>query len=906
MKYSWSEIRARAAKFSEIWAGAAYEKGESQTFYNDFFDIFGVPRRRVATFEERVTQLGAKNPGFIDLFWKGTLLVEQKSAGRDLKAARTQAFNYLDGLKDDELPRYLLLSDFQKFELLELSTGKEIKFDLVELSHYVEEFGFIVGTLPARSRSSVPANIKASELMADLHDALYDDGFRGHNLEQFLVRLVFCLFADDTGIFDRGIFQDFVEATSRASDLGPRLNQLFDVLNTPVGARSSLLSDELKAFPYINGELFGERLALPAFDDKMWSILIDAGNFHWEEISPAIFGSMFQLIMTEENRREFGAHYTSEESIIKALSPLFLEDLRDKLEAIKNLKGEALISGLRQYQSDLSGLRFLDPACGCGNFLVIAYREVRFLELEVISLLAAKKALPENEFPSKVEVDQFCGIEILEFPVRIAQIAMWMTDHIMNQRVSRSLGKHFERFPLTRSAKIVHADALECSWESILIPNDSTFVIGNPPYAGSKQRSKNKSDQVSRISGGKNILDYVSAWIFLSAKYIQGCKARICFVTVNSITQGEQVPELWPAIFTDYGLDIEFAHRPFQWHSESPGESHVFVVIIGLCHAGEAPEVRRLFDYSDPNGSPIEIPVAAISPYLLDASSLSNPHLVIKKSHKPSIGMPKMATGSKPIDGGHYIFSTEEKDEFLRLEPGASKFIRPYIGGEEFLYDSMRWILALHDIAPNELRRLPLIRQRMERVISFRLESSAESTRKIPPNRYHLNVLPNTSYLVVPEVSSETREYVPIGWLNPPTIPSNLVKVVENAQLWQFGLLTSRMHMAWLGQIGGRLENRYRYSIGIVYNPFPWPDMSSADKAKLSKLAEEVISSRNRHAPSCLADLYDRIAMPADLRAAHARLDRAVDKIYREAPFASDRERVEFLVQRYEQSQSKS
>lgn len=905
MNYSWSEIRARAAKFADNWKGAAYEKGETQTFYNDFFDVFGVPRRRVATFEERVKQLGTRNPGFIDLFWKGTLLVEQKSAGRDLKKARKQAFDYLDGLKDEELPRYLLLSDFQNFELLDLNSDKEVKFSLSELPGYIEEFGFIIGTVPVRARSSIPANITASERVAALHDALLEGGFGGHDLEQFLVRLVFCLFADDTGIFERGIFQDFVEATSRSSDLGPRLLQLFEVLNTPIESRPGRLSEELKAFPYINGDLFRERLALPAFDDEMQTLLVEAGNFHWEEISPAIFGAMFQSVMDKKKRRELGAHYTSEENILKALNPLCLEELQGNLGKIKALKGPALVSAAKQFQGKLAQLRFLDPACGCGNFLVIAYREVRLLELEVIKLLSSNGALVKGEFPSKVDVDQFYGIEILEFPVRITQVAMWMTDHIMNQRMSHALGVHFERFPLSRSANILHADALELPWESLIKPTDSTYVIGNPPYAGSKQRKPKQSAQVSKISGGKNTLDYVSAWLFVAAKYIEGCAARICFVTVNSITQGEQAPELWPSLF-ECDMEIEFAHRPFDWDSDAPGESHVFVVILGLCHTSHAPKSRRLFDYADPKGHPKETKVSSITPYLLDGSLLSNPHVVIQKSNKPSRGLPEMRTGSKPIDDGHYIFSTEQKDEFVRLEPGASKYIRPFIGAEEFLYGKERWILALHNISPEELRRLPLVRERVERVQNYRLGSKAESTRKIPPTRYHLNVLPSAPFLVVPEVSSESREYVPIGWLEPPAIPSNLVKVVENAKTWQFGLLTSKMHMAWLSQIGGRLENRYRYSIGIVYNPFPWPDLSLVEKAEISKCAEEVLSSRLRHASACLADLYDRVAMPVDLRRAHQKLDDVVDRAYRKGSFSSERERAEFLVHEYEARRSKA
>lgn len=908
MRLSWNEVRARATRFSEEWKSAHYEKGETQTFYNEFFELFGVTRKKVATFEEPVRRLGSKNPGFIDLFWKGTLLVEQKSAGRNLVKAREQAFEYFPGLKDLEQPRFILLCDFQNFELCDLETRKETKFALSELHKHVQDFSFIFGGTPREFKDQDPVNIQASEIMGKLHDALLASGFKGHNLERFLVRLVFCLFADDTGIFaPRDIFDDFIRQRTRedGTDLAPMLGQLFEVLNQAETDRLTTLDDDLNQFPYINGDLFAERLALPAFDSKMRKLLLDACDFNWEAISPAIFGALFQSVMDKKKRRAIGAHYTTEQNILKVIQPLFLDRLRADFERIKGRKDTGRANALRAFQDELASIRCFDPACGCGNFLVIAYRELRELETQTLIELNRNRQLVVTEL-SKVDVDQFYGIELEEFPGRIAEIALWMMDHIMNVRLSEALGGYFPRIPLKATPTIrCGVDALEMNWAEVLPADRCTYVLGNPPFVGAKYQKADQRAQVHRIAAlgsKKGTLDYVTCWFFKAGAYIQGSKAQIGFVATNSITQGEQVGDLWPALFQRYRLSISFAHRTFAWGSEARGKANVHVVILGLCHRAEAPDKKRLFDYGNIKGAPTESTVKAISPYLFDAGLLINPDTVVFERSRPTDSRPRVINGTQPLDYEQYVLDDEQRVELLAREPGSARFIRPYVGSDEFINGHGKWLIALQNASPADLRALPEIRRRMEVVRAKRAASDRKQTKKIAdtPAVFNVTVMPDGPFLVIPKVSSEKREYVPIAYLDPPTIPSDLVFVVRNANPTLFGILTSRMHMAWLRYIGGRLKSDYRYSIGLVYNPFPWPQMSAEQATTVGDLGHAVLEARSQFAGSTLADLYDPITMPADLHRAHSRLDTTVDRLYRAATFASDRERVEFLLALYE------
>jgi len=907
VRLSWNEIRVRAARFSQDWKDAHYEKGETQTFYNEFFEIFGILRRKVATFEEPVKRLGAKNPGFIDLFWKGTLLVEQKSAGRDLAKAKEQALDYFPGIKDSELPRYLLACDFQTFELYDLDTREELKFKLKDLSNHVQAFSFIFGGAPRVFKDQDPVNIEASELMGKLHDALLASGYGGHELERFLVRLVFCLFADDTGIFTpKGIFLDFIrDRTSEdGADLGPLLGQLFEVLNRPDDVRQKTLDEDLKQFPYVNGDLFTERLSMPAFNSTMRELLLDACDFDWSAISPAIFGALFQSVMDKQKRRAIGAHYTTEQNILKLIHPLFLDDLRNQLDRLKQRRDTGQTNALKAFQATLASIRCFDPACGCGNFLVIAYRELRTLETEVLLLLNRNLALDVAEL-SQVDVNQFYGIEIEEFPARIAEIALWMMDHIMNMRLSEALGGYFPRIPLKTSPMIKNADALEIDWTTILNPSQCTYVLGNPPFGGAKYQTAAQREQVSRLSAlpaKKGTLDYVAAWFIKAGAYIQNTNAKIAFVATNSITQGEQVAELWPLLFHRYHLEISFAHRTFAWGSEARGKAHVHVVIIGLTLKGQAPKDKRLFDYPDINKSPIESSVKVISPYLFDAGQLTDSETVVSEITQNPGDRPRMLSGTQPLDFEQFVLSQSQKEQLQRDEPDAALFIRPYVGSDGFINGEKTWILALQKATPTQLKSMPNIKARLKIVSEKRGASKRKGTQKIAnfPTEYNVTVIPQKPFLVVPKVSSERREYVPLAYMEPPTIPSDLVFIIENADPHIFGIVTSRMHMAWLKYIGGKLKSDPRYSIGLVYNQFPWPPLSPENTRNISNLALAVLDARQAHSGETLAALYDPDTMPPNLRKAHQALDEAVDKLYRKEPFRTDRERVEFLLARYE------
>ncbi len=910
MRLSWNEIRARAAAFAEEWQDAAYEKGETQSFYNDFFHIFGVKRRTVARYEEHVKKLDNRS-GFIDLFWPGVLLVEQKSAGRDLTKAYGQAGAYFDALPEQERPRSILVSDFQTFELHDLDERERTFFALADLPHNVEKFGFILGVQKRTFKDQDPVNIQASELMGHLHDALQESGYTGHDLERLLVRTVFCLFADDTGIFEpRDIFLDFLETRTRedGSDLGLWLSRLFQVLDTPEDTRQKALDEDLARFPYVNGDLFRGPLRIPDFDAPMRQALLDACRFDWTAISPAIFGALFQSVIEPMERRSQGAHYTTEQNILKVIEPLFLDDLRAEFARLKARKDTHRRLELHRFQQRLGTLRFLDPACGCGNFLIIAYRELRALEIEVLKELRAYRDDSETgeldvTALSVVNVDQFYGIEIGEFPTHIAETALWMMDHIMNNRLSLEFGQTFVRIPLTHSPHILHADALETDWASLLPPEECAYVFGNPPFVGAKFQTAQQRAQVRGIAGlggSGGTLDYVTAWLLKAGAYITR-QTRIGFVATNSTTQGEQVGQLWPLLFNRYRLELAFAHRTFAWGSDARGKAHVHVVILGLDRRENTRAEKRLFSYPNLNGDSEETRHTTLSPYLFDAGGLADPHQIVREGNEPVNGMRRLKTGVQMIDNGILTFSEEEKEAFLTDEPSASRFFRRYIGGDEFINGFHRWILYLREANPTDLKQLPMVAEKVAEVRAYRAASARASTQRMAnyPTLVGVDERLNADYLVIPNTSSERREYVPIGWLTPDVIANQKLRILPDATLTEFVLLTSAMHMAWMRTVTGRMKSDYMYSVGVVYNTFPTPP-EGTDLAKLAPLAQAVLDARATHPGATLADLYDPDLMPPNLRKAHTTLDRAVDRLYRRGGFASERERVEHLFGLYE------
>ncbi|MBX9915308.1 MAG: class I SAM-dependent DNA methyltransferase [Pseudomonadaceae bacterium] len=912
MPLSWNEIKSRALAFSREWADETSEDAEAKPFWNDFFNVFGVSRRRVASFESRVKKIDGKD-GYIDLLWKGMLLIEHKSRGKDLDRAYSQALDYFPGLKERELPKYLIVSDFARFRLYDLDDGTQHDFALADLHKYVRLFGFISGYQTHVIQEQDPVNIKAAERMGKLHDQLQAVGYDGHPLELYLVRLLFCLFAEDTGIFERQQLQDYLEqrTSEDGSDLGDRLASLFHNLNSPPGKRLKNLDEQLAAFPYINGKLFAEQLPPAAFDAAMRQSLLDCCALDWSRISPAIFGSLFQSIMDKQARRNLGAHYTSEKNILKLLKPLFLDELWAEFHKAKSNRNK-----LFEFHNKLRSLTFLDPACGCGNFLVITYRELRLLELDVLRQLhlqAQQSGQTENIATLvRLDVDQFYGIEIEEFPAQIAQVAMWLMDHQMNLQVSQEFGLYFARIPLAATAHIVCGNALQLDWNDVVAAQKCSLVIGNPPFLGKKEQSAaQKADMTLVMNGvaGAGVLDFVAAWYVKTARYMAAKPALRCaFVSTNSITQGEQVGVLWSWMLAQ-GIKIHFAHRTFAWSNEARGKAAVHCVIVGF--GLDDVEEKTLFEYENIKGEALAVRVGNVSPYLIDA-----PSMVIERRMKPICSVSEIVFGSKAVDFGHFVIEAYELDAFLAQEPGALPFIREFIGGEEFLNGSKRYCLWLKGISPQALRAMPSVLQRVEAVKEARLKSVKIPTRKLAktPTEFGENRQPETPYLLIPKVSSERREYVPLGFLQPEIIINPSVLVVPNATRFEFGVLQSAMHMAWMRAVCGRMKSDYQYSAGIVYNNFPWPDLpapqadapATAESLRAIKLraaietaAEAVLAARAQFPEATLADLYDPLSMPPALLKAHQSLDKAVDAAYGKTRFNSEAERVAFLFELY-------
>jgi hypothetical protein len=947
MPLSWNEIKTRAITFSKEWENERSEDAEAKSFWDDFFNVFGISRRRVASFEKPVKKQDGSQ-GYIDLLWKGVILVEHKSRGKNLEKAFQQAKDYFPGLKEHELPKYILVSDFQSFRLYDLENDSKHEFALLDLIKNVHLFGFIAGFEKRIYKEEDPANIEAAERMGKLHDALESSGYTGHALELYLVRLLFCLFSEDTSIFERTLFQDYIDKQTKedGSDLAMHLAQLFQVLNTPKEKRLTTLDESLDAFPYVNGKLFEEMLPFAAFDSKMRDMLLYACGLDWSKISPAIFGSMFQAVMNPKERRNLGAHYTSEKNIQKVIKPLFLDDLYVSFEKAKGNKNR-----LNELHRKIASLRFLDPACGCGNFLIISYRALRQLEIDILRELnkSGQGFLDVREI-IKVDVDQFAGIEYDEFPARIAEVAMWLIDHQMNMRVSEEFGQYFVRLPLSKAAKIVHGNALRMDWRTLFksntydvyanevnilkvqepethyqtlnvhakqinifstaeavnqsLDNVSTkffdFILGNPPFIGKHlQNETQKADMEVVFNGVQSagVLDYVSAWYLKATQYIQNTNTKVAFVSTNSITQGEQVGVLWSVLFNFYKIKIHFAHRTFSWSNEAKGNAAVHCVIIGFANFDATD--KSLFDYENIKGEPVEKKVKNINPYLVEGNDV-----FLSSQRKPICNVPEMIYGSKATDGGHLFLTENEKEEYERVEPAGAKYIRRFTGSEEYINNIKRYCFWLVDISPDELRKLPVLYIKLVSVKQMRLASTKKSTQELALLPYLFGEIrqPKSNYLVIPRVSSENRRYIPIGYFDSDTIIGDSAFALPNASLYYFGMINSLMHMSWVKYTCGRLESRFRYSNTIVYNNYPFPqNVSDGQKVKVEEAAQKVLDARLKFPNSSLADLYDPLSMPPDLVKAHQGLDKAVDMCYRGQTFINELTRIEFLFNLYEQ-----
>ena len=908
--YNWSDIENRAAKFATKWITETDEKGEAKTFWDDFLrEIFNIERRKFMNFEKTQRRASTKRTGFIDLCWKGKFLVEHKSASKnsekDFDDAFEQALDYVNGMSKEDRPRYVALCNFQRFRLYDFQNKEQTNFDTDDLPRHIKKFQFIPDAVNGQIEREIKANIEAAELMGRLHDAIEKDGYKGRDLEMLLVRLLFCLFAEDTDIFSEKVFTNLVNKNlaDDGKTLGKNIVQLFDTLNMPFGERPSDTPKDIKLFPYVNGGLFDRPLSkTPDFTIFTLHALFKCCNLDWSEISPAIFGSLFQSVMNASERRHLGAHYTSEAYISRLIDPLFMESLWAEFNAVRsNLKK------LRAFHEKLGKLKFFDPACGCGNFLVVTYKDLRLLELEIIKTLFndftgdIDRTLVKVNSLRQIKLGNFFGIEIEESSFLIAQTAMWLADHQCNQLLNKEFGEYIPSVPLPKGASIRHGNSLTIDWQKEF-PNVD-FIIGNPPFVGKQLQSETQKVDLELIFKGiqgSGNLDYVAAWYLKAAKYTKSNPlVKTAFVSTNSIAQGEQVGILWKTLFEEYKVKILFAHQTFKWNNEAQGVAAVHCVIVGFAQNTDG-AMKAIFEYEDIKSEPIKIKANNISPYLVEGKDL-----FIESRTKPICKVSEMFKGNQPTDGGNLLLSNEEKIQFIKLEPKSDKWIKPFISAHEFLNGEKRWCFWLVDISPSELKQMPKLAARIEAVRDMRLASSKAATVKWADKAtlFTENRQPNTNYVLVPSHSSENRKYIPFGFLTKNDILNNSCFSIPNADLFLFGVLTSKMHMAWVKYTCGRIKSDYRYSNTIVYNNYPFPESTAPpQKQKVETSAQTVLDIRKKYEAtgSSLAHLYDPLSMPPDLKAAHDVLDKAVDDCYGKTKFMSDAKRVGYLFELYD------
>ncbi len=884
-----AEIRRRAMAFSKEWENASSEQSDRQPFWDAFYAIFGLSRRHVAVYEQAAIRASTGGHGWIDMLQPGEMGVEHKSRGEKLDAAMDQLEDYLGRLKSADVPWLLIACDFARFKWKNLETEESGEFTLKDLADNLELFWWIAGgdTPQEAGLPEVEVNLQATELLAVLHDELRASGYPDHDMREWLTRILFCLFADDTEVWDRKLFETFIESRTRAdgSDLGPQVNYVFQILDTPDSDRSPNLDEELAGLAYVNGDLFKRDLRTPACNESVRDALRRACRYNWGKVSPAIFGSLFQNVMQPAERRQLGGHYTTEANILRTIRPLFLDELEDELERANTRPA------LDRLHDKIATYRFLDPACGCGNFLVIAYRELRRLELEILRKRLTvgragqrQKALQLEaslDFLCRVTVDHFYGIEIEEFPALIARTALYLTDHLANREVSAEFGQHFVRFPIPASPHIAIGNALRMDWNELLPAEKANYVFGNPPFVGISLRTDEQTAELQEVWGDDyhGTLDYVTAWFRLASEYLTLPHQAFAFVSTNSILQGEQIAPFWGPI-RDAGFAVSFAHRTFAWTSEARGRAHVHVVILGVRPA-ESVQSCRLFTYDDINGEPDESRPAMLNAYLVSGPD----ELVEGRSAPLAVFLPPVRYGNKPTDDGNFIVTVEEIDD-VRSDPIARKYLRPFPGARELLHNLDRWCLWLADAPPEDVLNSPILRERVRNVREFRSRSTAASTREAAntPTLFRQIAQPSTRFLCIPQHVSERRSYFPVLSYEPDVVASNA------------------NFIAWFRLVGGRLESRLRFNKLLVYNTFPAPTTTSDVRERIINAAGEVLAARSVFPDSNLATLYDPDGMPPAIARAHRRLDAAVDKAFaprRRRAFDSVVARQEFLFARY-------
>ncbi|HFI0113896.1 TPA: DNA methyltransferase [Streptococcus suis] len=886
-----------AKEFFHRWEGRGNERQDSQSFWLDLLgSVYGIENpTEYITFEDTVV---LDHTSFIDGYIDKTkVLIEQKGASKDLNKAIKQsdgsyltpfqqAKRYSANLPYSQRPRWIVTSNFKEFYIYDMEQPNA-EATVVKLADLEQEFyrlEFLVDKSNEHLEREMQISMEAGEIVHEMYEGLLkqyknpDSPDSLHAINQLIVRLVFCLYAEDSGLFGHKLaFHDYL-AQFPAPHFRRGLMELFQVLDTPIDERDPYLEDSLAAFPYVNGGMFAEKqIEIPNFTDELRALILEhaSSQFDWSDISPTIFGAVFESTLNPETRHSGGMHYTSIENIHKVIDPLFLNDLKDELNDIRQFKqAKTVEQKAKQFQAKLASLTFFDPACGSGNFLTETYISLRRLENEAIKLYmgdSVKLDVEELDLV-KVKLNQFYGIEINDFAVSVAKTALWIAESQMLEATKEIVYAELDFLPLKSYTNIHHGNALTTDWEKVVDKDKLNYIIGNPPFLGARVMSKEQKEDLLSVFGnykGAGNLDFVSGWYLKAAELMRGTDIQTALVSTNSITQGEQASLLWKILVQDFDVTINFAYKTFKWNSEAKDKAAVHCVIIGF---GKEKAEKVLFETLEQ-----VVKVEHINGYLIEASDI-----FIENRTKSLSDVPDMGIGNKPIDGGFYLFEKSEMEDFIKNEPKSANYFRKWYGSKEFINQEPRYCLWLGDASPAELRSMPQVMKRIEAVRNYRLESPSAGTRKIAekPTRFHVENMPETTYIIVPSVSSERRRYIPMGFMTPENLASNLVLIIPNATLYHFGILTSNVHMAWMRTVAGRLEMRYRYSAKIVYNNFPWPEVTEEQKEKIAQTAQAILDARALYPDSSLADLYDELTMPVELRKAHQANDAAVMKAY--------------------------
>ena len=891
------EQQKQAKAFIERWENRGNERQDTQSFWLDLLQsVYGIENpSEYIKFEDTVMM---DHTSFMDGYIDTTkVLIEQKGANKDLSKAIKQsdgsfltpfqqAKRYSANLPYSKQPRWIITCNFKEFYVYDMEKphGEPTVIRLEDLEKEAYRLEFIVGTSNEHLEREMAISMEAGEIVREIYSGLLqqyknpENPESLHAMNQLIVRLVFCFYAEDAGMFGKKtMFHDYLARFS-SRDFRRGLLDLFNVLNTPIDERDPYLDDELSAFPYVNGGMFAENnLEVPQFTDELRESILEhaSSSFDWSEISPTIFGAVFESTLNPETRRSGGMHYTSIENIHKVIDPLFLDGLKEELNEIRQIKQPATLKNrAQQFQEKLSRLVFFDPACGSGNFLTETYLSLRRLENEAIKLYVGDTVLLDVGYDLvKVKISQLYGLEINDFAVSVANAALWIAESQMLEETMSIVYSNIDFLPIKSYSNIVEGNALRLNWEEVVPKDKLSYIIGNPPFLGARLMSSSQKEDMLHVFGklkGVGNLDYVSAWYRKSAELIQDTTVEVALVSTNSITQGEQVAILWKNLMLDFGIIINFAYLPFVWNSEAKDKAKVHCVIIGFSKNNWIE--KKIFDTTGQVNK-----VEFINGYLLGAKSV-----FIESRATPIEDVFEMGIGNKPIDGGNYLFNEEEMHSFIEIEPSSRKYFKKWFGAQEFINRKNRFCLWLGEATPSELRSMPNVLKRIEAVRNYRLSSPSEGTRKIAekPTRFHVENMPRGNYLLVPRVSSENRRYIPMGFMTPNDLASDAVQIVPNASLYDFGVLTSNVHMAWMRTVAGRLKSDYRYSAKIVYNNFPWPKVTEEQREFISKTAQAILDARSLYPESTLADLYDELTMPGELRKAHQENDIAVMKAY--------------------------